>query len=136
MAKDKKTPKETTETFLKMTKAFVSGNPKPKKLNPEKMTIGKVKDRLILFSEVYAKGAQSKKSGLKYDVCAFAFPEGLTKEVEDRYKKQYVEYCNVYRNISEIEGKAVQFYILVRYYDNSLQWMPLKDFETHFEPVI
>ncbi len=30
MAKDKKTPKKTTDTFLKMTKAMVSGNPKPK----------------------------------------------------------------------------------------------------------
>ena len=30
MAKDKNSPKKTTDTFLKMTKAMVSGNPKPK----------------------------------------------------------------------------------------------------------
>ena len=28
--KDKNSPKKTTTTFLQMTKAFVSGNPKPK----------------------------------------------------------------------------------------------------------
>lgn len=31
MAKDKKTPKQTTDLFLKMTKAMESNNPKPKK---------------------------------------------------------------------------------------------------------
>lgn len=36
MAKDKNSPKKTTATFLKMTKALVSGNSKPKTLKPPK----------------------------------------------------------------------------------------------------
>jgi hypothetical protein len=36
MDKDKKSPKETASTFFAMTKAMVSGNPKPKRKSKAK----------------------------------------------------------------------------------------------------
>ena len=98
------------------------------------MDIKETKKTLTELAELFANGAICKKNGLEYNICAYAVPDGAIEFIR-LLKLEFIDYCDLNRNIERVKNIGKEFNIIFRYSIGvDLQWGTLEQLYKWFEP--